>query len=103
MYSITIENCRQPGYWTEKIVDCFASKSIPLFWGDDAVDDHFDKDGIIYFNNEEELGNIIEDLKKNGEEIYNSKKEAIEYNFKRVEEYRIPEDWMYLKYPFLFK
>ena len=43
MYSITIENCRQPGYWTEKIVDCFASKSIPLFWGDDAVDDHFDK------------------------------------------------------------
>ena len=103
MYSITIENCRQPGYWTEKIVDCFASKSIPLFWGDDAVNDYFDKEGIIYFENEEELGNIIKDLKENGKEIYNSKKEAIEYNFKKVEEYRIPEDWMYLNYPFLFK
>jgi len=103
MYSITIENCRQEGYWTEKIVDCFATKSIPIFWGDDAVNDFFDPDGIIYFNNEEELDKILNELQENGEKIYDSKKDSIEYNFKKVEEYRIPEDWMFKKYPFLFE
>tara|TARA_R110002051_G_scaffold247723_2_gene307237 strand:- start:161 stop:979 length:819 start_codon:yes stop_codon:yes gene_type:complete len=103
MYSITIENCRQKGYWTEKIVDCFATKSIPIFWGDDAVNDFFDPEGIIYFDNEEELGNILKDLSKNGEDVYKSKKKAIEHNFKTVEEYRIPEDWCYKHYTFLFE
>jgi len=103
MYSVTIENCRQPGYWTEKIVDCFATKTIPIFWGDDAVSDFFDPDGIIYFNSQEELGEILEDLKVNGESIFESKKAAVEKNFKLVEEYRIPEDWMYNNYKFLFK
>ena len=102
MYSITIENCRQEGYWTEKIVDCFATKSIPIFWGDDAVNDHFDSDGIIYFNDLDELDGILTDISKNGKELYKSKEKAIEKNFKTVEEYRIPEDWMYLNYPFLF-
>jgi hypothetical protein len=102
MYSVTIENCRQPGYWTEKIVDCFATKTIPIFWGDDAVSDFFDPDGIIYFNSQEELGEILEDLKVNGESIFESKKAAVEKNFKLVETYRIPEDWMYNKYEFLF-
>ena len=103
MYSITIENCRQPGYWTEKIVDCFATKTIPIFWGDDAVNNYFDSEGIIYFNNEEELDKILNELQENGEKIYDSKKDSIEYNFKKVEEYRIPEDWMFKKYPFLFE
>ena len=102
MFSITIENCRQQGYWTEKIVDCFATKTIPIFWGDNAVNDFFDPDGIIYFNDIKELGNILKDLETNGEEIYNSKKAAIEKNFLAVEKYRIPEDWMYLNYTFLF-
>ena len=102
MYSVTIENCRQPGYWTEKIVDCFATKTIPIFWGDDAVSDFFDPEGIIYFNSQEELGEILEDLKVNGDAIFESKKAAVEKNFKLVETYRIPEDWMYNKYGFLF-
>jgi len=103
MYSLTIENCRQPGYWTEKIVDCFATKTIPIFWGDDAVNDYFDPDGIIYFNDLEELEGIMNDIKENGEKIYSEKKDAIEKNFLTVEEYRIPEDWMFINYPFLFK
>tara|TARA_R110002110_G_scaffold174783_3_gene378047 strand:- start:7916 stop:8731 length:816 start_codon:yes stop_codon:yes gene_type:complete len=103
MYSITIENCRQPGYWTEKIVDCFATKTIPIFWGDDAVSDFFDPEGIIYFNSQEELGEVLEDLKVNGDAIFESKKAAVEKNFKLVETYRIPEDWMYNNYRFLFK
>jgi len=101
-FSITIENSMQPGYWTEKVVDCFATKCIPIFWGDKSVNDHFNKDGIIYFNTKEELKDIILELEKNGEAVYNSKKDAIEENFLKVEQYRIPEDWIYKTYPFMF-
>ena len=37
------------------------------------------------------------------EDQYNTMLPAIEDNFGRVEEYRIPEDWMFKKYPFLFE
>lgn len=102
-FSITIENSMQPGYWTEKIVDCFATKTIPLFWGDASVTEHFDKEGIIFFQDKNELRGILEEIQKSGDALYNSKKEAIGRNFSKVEDYRIPEDWIYKHYPFLFK
>lgn len=101
-FSITIENSIQPGYWTEKIVDCFATKTIPIFWGDTSVNNYFNKDGIIYFNTIDDLHRIIRDIEVNGNEIYNSKKIAIEENFNLVDTYRIPEDWIYSAYPFIF-
>lgn len=101
-FSITIENSIQTGYWTEKIVDCFATKTIPIFWGDTSVNDTFNKDGIIHFNTLEELDSIMSDIKNNGDAIYESKIKAIEENFIAAEQYRIPEDWIYTNYPFLF-
>ena len=98
-YSITIENCRQPGYWTEKIVDCFATKTIPVYWGSDSVKSFFNPDGIITFDNIDELQDIIPTLTP---EEYNKRLPAIEENFNLVEKYRIPEDWIYQNYPFLF-
>jgi hypothetical protein len=35
-------------------------------------------------------------------EEYNKRLPAIEENFNLVEKYRIPEDWIYQNYPFLF-
>lgn len=101
-FSITIENSIQSGYWTEKIVDCFATKTIPIFWGDRSVCDHFDEGGIIFFEDNTTLKNILEEIDRDGRQIYESKLEAIEENFNRVDQYRIPEDWMYINYPFIF-
>jgi len=99
-FSVTIENAIVPGYWTEKLVDCFATKTIPIYWGDKtSVNKFFDEDGIIYFNTIDELGDILDKLTP---ELYNEKIEAVEKNFNLVEEYTIPEDWIYLNYPFLF-
>lgn len=99
MFSVTIENSKQPGYWTEKIVDCFATKTIPIYWGDNAVCDFFNKDGIIFFKTIDELKSIVENL---SEEEYRARLDAVESNFKLVNTYRIPEDGIYAKYPFLF-
>lgn len=97
-FSVTIENCRQPGYWTEKVVDCFATKTIPILWADDAVCDFFNKDGIIFFDKSDDLNSLLRDLSKT---YYDSCADAIEENFKLVDKYRIPEDWIYENYPFL--
>jgi hypothetical protein len=101
-FSITIENSIQPGYWTEKIVDCFATQTIPIYWGDESVLEHFDGEGILFFKDPSELEEILKQIRKNGHEIYKSRQHAILKNYHLVEQYRIPEDWMYNKYPFLF-
>jgi hypothetical protein len=98
MFSVTIENAIMPGYWTEKIVDCFATKTIPIFYGDKSVCKFFAEDGIIFFNTIKELKEILPTLTP---EVYKKKLPAIEYNFSLVEKYRVPEDWIYSNYPFL--
>lgn len=101
-FSITIENSIQPGYWTEKIVDCFATKTIPIFWGDRSICDHFDGDGIMFFDKLTTLEEILEAIRFDGVNLYQTRIDAINKNFELVEKYRIPEDWMYLNYPFVF-
>lgn len=32
-YALVMENQRQPGYITEKLLDCFVSGTLPLYWG----------------------------------------------------------------------
>jgi len=100
-FSITIENSKQPGYWTEKIVDCFATQTVPIFWGDDSVCDYFDKAGMITFDTIDELESELDSIRDNGEEIYRHMRPAIEHNLRMVEQYRIPEDWIYKNYKFL--
>ena len=101
-FSITIENSIQPGYWTEKIVDCFATKTIPIFWGDKSICDHFDGGGILFFDKLTTLEEILEAIRFDGDNLYQTRIDAINKNFELVEKYRIPEDWMYETYPFLF-
>lgn len=101
-FSIVVENCQQPGFWTEKIVDCFATKTIPIYWGTKSVNKFFDANGILQFDTLEGLETIINDITNNGNEIYQSKIAAIEHNFQEYTKYMIPEDWMYVTYPFLF-
>lgn len=100
MFSITIENSKQDDYWTEKIVDCFATKTVPLFWGHESVTKTFNKDGILFFDTIEDLKKILNSLSK---EKYLSMKKAIDENFETHKKFIIPEEWMLVNYPFLFK
>ena len=36
-FSIACENSSHPGYTTEKIVEAFAARTIPIYWGDPEV------------------------------------------------------------------
>ena len=90
MFSIVIENDNYDTYFSEKILDCFATGTIPIYWGTRKITNYFDENGIIFIENLK-----IEDLNK---ELYMSKIESIKYNFEKVLDYEITEDFIYKKY-----
>lgn len=98
-FSIVIENSRPQYYFSEKLIDCFSSRTIPIYWGSD-VSPFFDTRGILTFDNLSELENIFKNLTP---EKYFSMIEYVDKNFELSKNYRIPEDFIFKKYPFLFK
>ena len=45
-YSIAIENSVIPGYFTEKITDCYLTQTMPLYYGCPDIDQYFDTDSL---------------------------------------------------------
>ena len=50
-YGIAIENFSHRNFFTEKILDCFLLKTIPIYWGCSNIGDYFNINGIIIFDN----------------------------------------------------
>lgn len=73
MFSVAIENAKYDTYFTEKILDCFLTGTIPVYWGTDRIDTYFDPKGII---NLESIR--ISDL---NERMYNERKDSVIRNF----------------------
>lgn len=80
-YSIVVENSRIANYFSEKIIDAFATRTIPLYWGCTNINDFFLSDGIITFGDIGELKQILKTLDM---EEYDKKKDVIEENYKRA-------------------
>jgi hypothetical protein len=92
MFSITIENIKEDYYFTEKIIDCFMTGTIPIYWGCPSIANFFNPDGIIFMDRVKDLTNIFDFLTP---EYYNSKLPAIYDNFERAKAFLIAEDYMY--------
>ena len=81
-FSICIENTEYSDYFTEKILDCFASGVIPIYWGTKNVQKYFNPKGILFFNTIQELDQIISNIEENGLQIYESMQVYVEENYK---------------------
>jgi hypothetical protein len=90
-YSIVIENCKEDYWFTEKLIDCFACGTVPIYWGCPSISRFFDPEGIISFDTPEELEAILESLSKDD---YRARLKAIKANFVRAKEYLITEDYL---------
>lgn len=88
MFSVAIENGEYETYFTEKLLDCFATGTIPVYLGAPDIGDHFNKDGIIDLTEEFEVS----------EEIYYSKMDAIKENLEKAKEIEVLEDFIYRRY-----
>lgn len=94
MFSVAIENGQYESYFTEKILDCFATGTIPVYLGAPDIGDYFNKDGIIILSEGVELS----------AEMYYSKMDAIIDNLERVKKMEVLEDFIwenYLQYDFI--
>lgn len=84
MFHITIENTREVNYFTEKIIDCFMTKTVPLYWGCPNLSNFFNPKGYITFSNISELDNILTNLTI---EDYQNRLPYIEENYEKAKKY----------------
>lgn len=61
-FHITVENCREENYFSEKLIDCFASKTIPIYCGCPNIGEFFNLKGMIIFKTLEELKDKLNNL-----------------------------------------
>jgi hypothetical protein len=93
-YSVVVENSKSPGYFTEKIINCFSVGTIPIYWGSSYVSKIFNTDGIIYFDSPNELSAIIKSLSF---EDYKSRLNAVIDNYRRSMHFWSVEDSLWIR------
>jgi len=79
-FHICIENSKQNWYFSEKLIDCFITKTIPIYWGCDDIGKFFNTDGFFIANNASEIIKICNDLKH---DTYQSKIKYINENYEK--------------------
>ena len=84
-YSVIIENEKKKNWITEKLIDCLATKTIPIYWGAQNVGEFFNTDGIIQFDTVEDLKDIL--TSGLSSEKYKSLESVMDYNSKEALKY----------------
>jgi hypothetical protein len=90
-FSIVIENLNYSNGYSEKISDCFATGTIPIYWGSPDIGEVFNTDGIIVYDDNFDINSL-------SFELYESKMDAIIDNFNRAVNFPIAEDYIYKTY-----
>lgn len=90
-FSIVIENLNYSNGYSEKITDCFATGTIPIYWGSPDIGEVFNVDGIIMYDDDFNIDSL-------SFELYQSKMESIIDNFNRAVNFPIAEDYIFKKY-----
>jgi len=96
-YSIVIENSISAYYFTERITNCFAAQTIPIYIGATKIDEFFNADGIIQIH-PKDFDNIDDIIKQCCKEDYEQRLPAILDNYNRVQQYVNIMDYLYEKY-----
>ena len=91
-FSVIIENTKQDYYFTEKIIDCLITGTIPIYWGCPSIGDFFDINGFIIFDKIEDLKDINQILTS---KFYNCKLEHIIKNYEIAKNYLVGDDFVH--------
>uniref|UniRef100_A0A6C0B681 Fucosyltransferase C-terminal domain-containing protein n=1 Tax=viral metagenome TaxID=1070528 RepID=A0A6C0B681_9ZZZZ len=80
-FSLVIENSRQKNYFSEKLIDCLITKTIPVYWGCPNISDWFDTRGWIILESE----SLVELRQKTLiMPNYNDYRDSIEANYQKA-------------------
>ena len=64
-YSVVIENARQPGFFTEKIMDAFLSWTVPVYFGCPDIESFFPPHSMVQINADDVPSAVRQILKLN--------------------------------------
>jgi hypothetical protein len=99
-FMICFENTSRDNYFTEKLLNAYYNKTIPIYWGCSNVENYINMDSILYlkpnFTNED-VCNLINEiiLLDNNDELYQKKYENVffkngelpdEFNINKIRE-----------------
>lgn len=115
-FSVVIEN-HIDDYWiTEKICNCFANYTVPIYYGARQISALFNEDGIIICNSIEEVRQQVDRLLSYGEPLlnhsarrdfwwyeYEMRQQAIRDNHERVKKYKSFDEWFFAHYETLLE
>ena len=90
MFHICIENSKQKYYFSEKIIDCFLTKRLPIYWGCLNIGDYFNLNGIVLLNDCKSIKCIIKKINKLTKDDYNNCLNAIQENYLLALKYKDP-------------
>lgn len=90
-FSIVTETCRQNNLFTEILLDCFVTGTVPIFWGCPNIGDYFNEDGILSFTHASEVRAITKSLSP---DLYMSMAGAVLDNYYTAQKYAVTEDWI---------
>jgi hypothetical protein len=93
-FSLIIENCQKDYYFSEKLIDCFITGTIPIYWGCPSIGEFFDINGMLIFNKISDLDLIMGKL---NEDLYLSKIKSIKSNFEVSKKYLVADNLIYEK------
>ena len=83
-FNIAVENTAQEHYFTEKLLGCFMSLTIPIYIGCPNIGDYFDARGMFIANSLEDIKKICASITP---ETYNKMLPYLKENKQRAEEF----------------
>lgn len=100
-YSVVIENYIDDIWFTEKLLNCFATKTVPIYYGARDIDEYFNRLGIIHCDSIEEIEKWINDILNHPqfyEDYYNYRKIMLNENYELSKQYEKFDEWLYRTY-----
>jgi hypothetical protein len=83
-FHICIENSKQKNFFTEKLIDCFITKTVPIYYGCENIEEYFDTEGMLFIKDFKDTIKVCNDL---NEETYQKMLPHIEVNYRKAFEY----------------
>jgi hypothetical protein len=90
-FHVAMENCQVPFYYTERLTDCMATGTVPIYWGADCIEEVCNPDGVIVLDDEFDVGMLDEAL-------YRDMLPAIRENLAIVRQLEGADDLLYRTY-----
>ena len=94
-FQIVVHNSAVKDYWTDILLDCFLTGTIPIVWEGNFLNKYFNLQGCWTFNTLGDLDRLLSKLIGDEEGFYEHCLDAVKDNFERAKQWAVVEDYLY--------